>query len=166
MNITKNKYAILFLFPMILAFSGIAPAAQMSNSNQAKITMIVPEEIVWKDGPKSLPAGSQYAVLVGDPSKPGIFTMRLKFPPNYQLPAHYHLFTENVTVISGKVYLGHGDKIDKSKSKLFSAGGFVSIPAHVHHFAWTSKKGCVVQLNNMGPWEIIYIDSSKDPRKQ
>jgi hypothetical protein len=34
-------------------------------------------EIQWKDGPVSLPAGAKVAVLEGDPSKEGFFTMRL-----------------------------------------------------------------------------------------
>lgn len=134
-------------------------------SKAPPITMLTHDSIHWQAGPSSLPPGAQFALLKGDPSNPGLFAMRLKFPANYSLPAHYHLFPENVTVISGKVYFGHGNKLDKSKSKLFKDGSFVSIPPKVNHFAWTGDDEVILQLNNKGPWDIIYVDPATDPRK-
>ena len=39
-----------------------------------------------------------------------------------------------------------------------------NLPAHMHHQA-SSKGGAVVQVQAMGPFEIIYIDPKDDPRK-
>src|SRR4051812_28360866 len=56
----------------------------------------------WGAAPPSLPPGAQAAVLVGDPGKPGVFTLRLKFPPGYRIPRHWHPTDEAVTVIEGE----------------------------------------------------------------
>ena len=36
--------------------------------------------VKWGPAPPALPPGAQMAVLDGDPSKPGLFTIRAKFP--------------------------------------------------------------------------------------
>ncbi len=150
-------------FGMALAMP--ANAGKMAATGKASV-QLKPDEIKWLDGPKSLPAGSKYALLTGNPSKPGLFTMRLKLPANYKIPAHHHLTRENVTVISGNFYFSMGDKFNKNDLKLYPEGSFVSIPTKMNHYVWTGDNEVVVQLNNMGPWEIIYVNSAKDPRKQ
>jgi quercetin dioxygenase-like cupin family protein len=58
-------------------------------------------EIQWAPGPPSLPAGARLAVLEGDPTQEGIFTMRLSMPDGYRIPPHWHPAFEHVTVPSG-----------------------------------------------------------------
>ena len=67
--------------------------------------------------PPSLPKGAMIAVLSGDPSKDGPFVVRLKMPANYQISAHHHPTTENVTVLSGSFHAGMGDKLDADKGQ-------------------------------------------------
>src|SRR6478752_7595239 len=64
----------------------------------------------WGPAPPMLPPGAQIAVLAGDPTKSVPYTVRLKFPANYVIPAHSHPTDENVVVISGAVSFGAGDK--------------------------------------------------------
>lgn len=168
MSYIKNHWIIGFLIT-ILSFSGILSiqAAQMKAvpSSDQHIITVTPDKIHWMSGPDSLPKGAMFAILAGDPAKPGIFSMRLKFPAHYAIPAHHHMTAENVTVISGNIYMGHGDKLDKTKSQMYGPGSFISVPAKVNHFAWTDEE-VVIQLNNMGPWVIVYVDPKDDPRKQ
>ena len=79
---------------------------------QHQHAMVNPGDVTWKDGPPSLPKGSQMAVLYGDPSKDGIFVMRLKFPANYKIAPHTHAVDEVVTVVSGEFNLGMGPQFD------------------------------------------------------
>src|SRR5438046_2335996 len=60
-----------------------------------------PDQIKWKEGPASLPPGAKMAVLEGDPTKEGPFTMRVTLPDGYSVPPHTHPAVEHVTVISG-----------------------------------------------------------------
>ncbi len=52
--------------------------------------IIGPNEVKWSPGPPSLPKGAEAAVLFGDPSKEGLFAMRLKMPKGYQIAPHSH----------------------------------------------------------------------------
>jgi len=66
--------------------------------------------IKWQEGPPSLPKGAMVAALEGDPGKAGPFVLRVKMPDGYRVPPHTHPKTERITVISGTLYLGMGEK--------------------------------------------------------
>ena len=55
----------------------------------------------------------------------------MELPAGYELPAHHHPTAENVTVMSGNLHAGMGDKLDKAKGQPFTGGGFISVPAKV-----------------------------------
>ena len=104
------------------------------------------------------------AVLQGDPSKAGTFTIRLKAPANYKVPAHWHSTDESVTVISGTLYMGNGDKLDTAKAQAVKAGGFMHVPAKAHHYAF-AKVPTVIQVTAEGPFDINWIDPKDEPAK-
>jgi quercetin dioxygenase-like cupin family protein len=85
--------------------------------------------------------------VIGDPTKAGeMYMARTKFPPNYQIAAHTHPTAESVTLISGSVDLGEGDKLDTQKVTLLKAGAYVFNPAKHAHYAWTTNEEAVVQV--------------------
>lgn len=122
-----------------------------------------PDGIQWKDGPPSLPAGSKFAVLEGDPNKPGPFVFRLKFPDGYRIPPHTHPKFERVTVISGTFYLGMGATFDATKGEAMPTGTYGTWPPEMKHYAWVEGE-TVVQLHGDGPWSIKYLNPADDPR--
>ena len=144
------------LFAVFLVSAGIATA-------QEKPIGFTPESVVWSDGPPTLPAGSKMAVLEGNPSEKGPVTLRLRFPANYHVPAHWHSMTERVTVLSGAFHVGMGDKLDRHASQTLEPGGFVSLPATMHHFAWTATP-TVVQITLEGPFDIFYVNPADNPQ--
>ena len=84
------------------------------------------KDATWSPAPPLLPKGAQIAVLEGDPTKPGFYTVRLKFPEYYAIPAHSHPTDEHVVVTSGALVFGMGDVLDKrskTNTKL-TVGGF------------------------------------------
>ena len=89
--------------------------------------------------------------------------MRLQMPANYDIPAHWHSMTERVTVLSGALNVGMGDRIDRQASQKLAPGGFVSLPATMRHFAWTTSP-TVVQINLEGPFDIFYVNPADDPQ--
>lgn len=121
-----------------------------------------PDKLNWAAVP-SLPQGAQIAVLEGPMSEAVPFTVRLKFPPNYQIPAHWHPAIERVTVLSGIFNMGMGDSFDRTKTHALRPGGIAIMPAQGRHFAWTSVE-TVVQLHGTGPWGITYVNPADDPR--
>jgi quercetin dioxygenase-like cupin family protein len=149
---------------------GMAAGAGMGEAMPAAAQMhehlvVTPEQVKWAAGPNGLPPGAQMAVLEGDPSKPGPFTIRAKMPANYAIPAHWHPADEHVTVISGTFNMGTGDKFDASKGKALPKGSFSVMPAKTNHFAFT-KEETVLQVHGIGPWGITYVNPADDPRKQ
>ena len=71
--------------------------------------MVTPNDVKWGPAPKVLPAGAQAAALFGDPTKEGLFALRIKFPAGYAIAPHTHPVDEVVTVISGTFNLGMGE---------------------------------------------------------
>lgn len=128
--------------------------------------MKVPKELEWNAGPVSLPSGSKVAMIEGDPSKAGPFTLRLQLPPNYEIPPHWHPAIEHVTVLEGEFSMGAGEKFDKAKATILPQGGIAVMPIKFKHYAFTSDKLTTIQLHGIGPWDIIYVNPSDDPRKQ
>jgi quercetin dioxygenase-like cupin family protein len=120
-------------------------------------------QIKWAPAPDFIPKGAQIAVLSGDPSKEGLYVVRLKIPAGYKIPAHNHPTTEMVTVISGNFHLGMGDKLDEKKGMLLTAGGYAEAPAKMNHYAWASSP-TIVQVHGQGPFAVTYVNSADDPR--
>jgi len=119
----------------------------------------------WGPAPPLLPKGAQIAVLEGDPTKPGPYAVRLKFPEHYAIPAHSHPTDEHVVVTSGALVFGMGNVLDKrsSANMKLTVGGFVDASANVNHFAFTDEETTIV-LYGEGPVEFKYVNPNDDPR--
>src|SRR5262245_2054331 len=78
----------------------------------------------WGPAPAVFPAGAKMAVLQGDPSKAGVYAVRLDMPDGYKIAPHFHPTDEHVTVISGTFLIGMGDKVEPAKMMTLPAGGF------------------------------------------
>lgn len=126
--------------------------------------IVAPKDLKWDDVP-ALPPGAKVAVIEGPMDQATPFTIRLKFPANYKIPAHWHPAIEHVTVLSGTLNIGIGDKLDATKTQPLSAGSMAIMPPKTNHFAWT-KKATVVQVHGVGPWGVTYVDPANDPRKK
>jgi len=118
-------------------------------------------EIKWGDAPPDLPKGAQMAVLNGDPAKNAPFAVRLKMPPGYKIPPHWHSKDEQLTVISGAFVLHMGDTMEAPATTLTS-GGFHFLPGKAHHAAETTEEA-VVQVNGTGPFDIHYLNAADNP---
>ena len=97
----------------------------------------------------SLPAGAKIALLEGPLNEAKPFTMRLKLPADYRVPAHHHSAIEHVTVISGTFNMGNGDKLDTAKTRPLAAGSVAIMQSGTRHFAWT-KEEAEIQVHGVG----------------
>jgi len=124
-----------------------------------------PATTKWGPAPPMLPAGAEIAVLAGNPMQPGPYTVRLKFPANYDIPAHSHPTDEHVAVVSGEFFAAMGNKLDRTAGMRLGVGGFALMPAHGNHFAYT-KGETTILLYGQGPVEFTYVNPSDDPRNK
>jgi hypothetical protein len=172
---TMKKIVIPMLVTAVWAFSSFANAEEKRFSSKkssdenskaaatAEHKMFAPSDIKWMDGPAFLPPGVKMAVLEGDPSKAGPFTIRLQAPDGYKIPAHTHPTAECITVISGTFHLGMADKFNEAAGHEMVTGSFAIMPAGMKHFGWTTGE-TVVQVHGTGPFAIKYVNPADDPR--
>jgi len=143
------------------AFASLgAPAAWAADTH----LMVMPADLKWVDVP-SLPPGAKIAVIEGPMNEALPFTVRLKLPADYKVPAHWHHAIEHVTVISGTFNMGTGDKLDQSKTMPLSAGSVAIMQPKTNHFAWT-KEETIIQAHGVGPWAVNYVNPADDPRNK
>lgn len=102
-------------------------------------------------------SGMKIAVINGDPNaESGMYVIRLQFPDGYTFPPHWHPMAENLTVLSGTLILGMGDKADDSALATYSPGAFMSIPGKMAHFGG-AKGATVIQLHGQAPFKIELV---------
>jgi quercetin dioxygenase-like cupin family protein len=156
----------VLLQPALVAAASafLAPPVAIAAGDTGNMTMLEPGAIQWSDPPPSLPKGSKVAVLYGDPGKEGPFVMRMKAPANYKIAPHTHTQAEQITVLSGTLYLGMGEKMNKSQEHALGAGGFHAMPGKTPHYAFT-KTATVVQVSGNGPFDINYLNPADNPDK-
>jgi quercetin dioxygenase-like cupin family protein len=127
--------------------------------------MIDAAQLKWGPSPPALPPGAQFAVLDGDPSKPGAFALRVKLPDGYTVPPHWHPTTENLVILSGSLMMGTGDKLDEASMHALGPGAYAKMPAKTRHYV-RAKGETTFQVYGMGPFEVTYVNPKDDPRKK
>lgn len=152
-------------FFLTVAGSTYAQDQKIERMTFESMEVFKPDALDWQDEP-ILPKGAKSALISGDPTKAGVFIAYLKFPASYKVPPHTHPFAEVITVLSGKLGNGMGEKFDAEKGEVLNAGSSFSLPADHTHYVWTTDEETVVQLIATGPWGITYINPDDDPRKK
>jgi quercetin dioxygenase-like cupin family protein len=89
--------------------------------------------------------------------------VRLKAPDGYKVAPHTHPTAERLTVISGTLHLGTGEKFDEAAAREMAPGSFAVLPAGMKHFAWSTGES-LVQIQSEGPFQIKYVNPTDDPR--
>ena len=153
-----------YVFKIALVLSLVTVEATHAQSDHHVIQAL--GETQWGAAPPMLPAGAEIAVLAGNPMAASPYTIRLKFPAHYQIPAHSHPTDENVVVVSGALTFGMGDKLrkDGSSNKTLRPGGFALMPANMNHFAYSGQEPTTIVLYGQGPVEFKYVNPDDDPR--
>jgi hypothetical protein len=137
-------------------------AMSVASAQHGSHTIIKPQDLTWQDV-AALPPGAKLAVIEGRMDRAGPITARLRLPADYKLPPHRHPGLERVTVLSGTVNIGIGEKFDAAATAAMGPGTVLLMSPAMPHFVWT-KEETIFQLNVEGPWTVTYIDPADDPR--
>jgi len=130
---------------------------------QASFRAILPEDIEWKPFP-AFPPSARLAIVVGEPTRPGPYTIRVKVPTGVKLMPHRHPEDRLYTVISGVFYIGLGEAFDDAKLVAYPPGSVVVLPGDTSHFHWAKSGEYVTQVTAIGPLGLDYLDPHDDPR--
>ncbi|MBA3318685.1 MAG: cupin domain-containing protein [Gemmatimonadales bacterium] len=119
--------------------------------------------LTWAPAPPGLPAGAQVAVVSGDPTKAGAFTIRVDMPSDYAVRPHHHPTSEKLRLLEGTLHLGHGAKWNEQGMKAMATGQPVTLGVKEPHFLHAATR-VVMEVQSTGPFAITYVDPKEDPR--
>ena len=133
--------------------------------DQAQFRSILPEDVDWKPF-AAFPPEVRLAVMVGTPSEPSPYVIRVKVPAGVKLMPHRHPEDRIYTVLSGVFYIGLGEKFDADRLQAFPPGSVVVLPGGYWHFHWAKSGEYVTQVTAIGPLGLEYLHPEDDPREQ
>jgi quercetin dioxygenase-like cupin family protein len=103
-------------------------------------------------------------VVVGQPSEPGPYVVRVKVPAGVKLMPHRHREDRVYTVMSGVFYIGLGDQFDENELAAYPPGSVIVLPGGTSHFHWARSGEYVTQVTAAGPISLEYVRAYDDPR--
>jgi hypothetical protein len=138
-----NHLALLTLLVL-----GIGSVRLGADLDPKAITVQLPAEIKWV---RSNNGGAETAVLVGDPSKPGLYVVLQKWLPHNNSRPHFHPNDRFITVLSGTWWVNTGPKYDPAGMKPVPAGSFVTHYGKQIHYDGARDAECILQIVGIGP---------------
>ena len=139
-------------------------AVRPHQPGESVFRLILSEDVDWKQFP-GFPPSARLAVVLGKPSEPGLYTIRVKLPHGAKMMPHKHPEDRVYTVISGVFYIGLGDQFDPDKLQAYPPGAVVVLPGNTPHFHWAKSSEYITQITAIGPLGLEYVDAENDPRK-
>ena len=127
----------------MVVFLGSAKA----DVNPAALVYKRPNQIIWQEDS----GGAKRAVLRGDPAKPGLYIVLVKWTPHHMSRPHFHPNDRYITVISGTWWVGTGTKFDPDSTVPMPAGSFVTHFGKQVHYDGAKDEEVELQIVGEGP---------------
>ena len=142
------------------------PTTKMPLPDPGHIPLVFGKDIPWKGS-----EGSQSATLFGDPSKPGIYGVLIRWMPGHNSMPHSHSTPRYAYVVSGTWWVSSSTHYDPSQMYPVPAGTYVTdVPNTIHWDGAKAETGpAILMLVGEGPVKTIrYVpkDPSKAPEGQ
>ena len=124
------------------------PRTSQPLPDPTHIPMGFGKDIPWKGE-----NGERSANLFGDPSKPGIYGVLIKWEPGHNSRPHFHSTDRYIYVVSGSWWVSSSTHYDPAKMYPIPAGTFVTDIKNTIH--WDGAKAetgpCILLLVGEGP---------------
>jgi hypothetical protein len=123
-------------------------SVKATDLNPAAISIKLPDKITWSD-----PAahGESQAVLYGDPTKPGLYIMLIKWYPHHTSRPHLHPNDRFLTVLEGTWWVGTGAKYDPDSMVAMPKGSFVIHYGKQIHYDGAKDEATMLEVVGEGP---------------
>ena len=145
----KKTFLITLSAFVLLSFVVFGQKATQS------VVRVTPEQLKWNDEPDGL--GFKQAIVEGDPTKPGLYVIQVKFPPGVMSRPHSHREDRYATVLKGTWYTGEGNEFAPDKTVPLKPGSFMKHPAGVNHFDGAKNEEVILQLVGIGPSQTTRV---------
>lgn len=144
----------------LIGVSVLGDAADGPASASSGFVRMAPEQVQWQRVPDGF--GARIATIAGDPSKPGLYVQRVRFPPHVMTRPHWHATDRYITVIQGTWFAGTGPTFDPKRAAPMKAGSYMFHPAKALHWDGSnSDEEVIVQVFGIGPLETHPADPSQ-----
>jgi quercetin dioxygenase-like cupin family protein len=142
----------------IAVFAACASAAfaQAIKPDPSHITFTLPKDIAWKTS-----ESMDQAVIFGDPAKPGIYGLLIRWKAGHFSRPHFHNTDRYAYVLSGTWWVSANDTYDISKTYPMPAGTVVTDLAGKVHFDGAKNEDALLELVGMGPVTTTPFDAAK-----
>ena len=140
-------HSLTYLFLGVVASTTIFTSAIAADLNPAAVAFALPDKIEWKQGS----GRNQQAILAGEPSKPGIYVVMVKWLPGGMSRPHFHPNDRFITVLKGTWWVGTGAKFDPDNTVPMPAGTFVTHFGKQVHYDGAKDEETVLLITGEGP---------------
>lgn len=148
------SYQSAFSFASCIAAMMFYASGALAQGEPLKPARVTPDELKWVPGP----TGNQQALIAGDPKQSGAYIYRTRFAAKFRNRPHFHPDQRVVTVMSGTLYVGYGERFDESQMKALPAGSIFTEPARQPHFVWAKDGEVVIQVIGNGPSATTVVE--------
>ena len=131
----------------------IAAGCATAPENTGKIDPTIASYIEAKDikWVSNAAGTNESAVLYGDPNKPGLYIVRLRWKAGNMSRPHFHPNDRLIQVLSGTWWVGTGDVYDPNNTVPMRAGTYVVHYGKKIHYDGAKDEDAVIQLTGIGP---------------
>ena len=109
----------------------------------------------WEEYP-GIP-GIDRMTVYGDPAKPGVYVIRVRFQPGTMSMPHFHPEDRLATVLKGTWWTGTGEEFAPESTEAIRPGGWMMHPAGAAHFDGAKDEEVILQLAGVGPSGTTFI---------
>ena len=117
--------------------------------NPGFVTFKTPDQFKWRDPADASPTNQ--TILIGDPSKEGIYVNINKSKPGNSSRPHFHPNDRFITVLKGTWWVGTGTKHDMNNTVPMPAGTFVTHFGKQVHFDGAKDEEVTLLIVGVGP---------------
>jgi len=133
-----------------------------ADAPEAKRRLTPAEVAAWTGGgapppPANATSGVSSVALTGDPTKPGLYTIKVTIAPHTRVRPHTHRDNRAVVVMSGSWSVGYGAKFDAAALKELLPGSFLTEPAGQPHFAQSGDQPVIIWVTGYGPSDTKFV---------
>jgi hypothetical protein len=141
---TRGRYCFAALAIAVAVSLG---SAKVSDLNPAALAYKLPNQVTWTDEP----SGAKRAILLGDPDKPGLYIVLVRWTAHHMSRPHFHPNDRFITVVSGTWWVGTGAKFDPEGTVPLPAGTFITHFGKQIHYDGAKDEEAVLQIVGQGP---------------
>jgi quercetin dioxygenase-like cupin family protein len=132
----------------LIATSASNAVAAEQKLDPKAITIKLPDQISWM---RNQEGTNEAAVLLGDPSKPGLYIQMFKWLPGNMSRPHWHPHDRYITVLKGTWWVGTGDKFDPNTTVPIPTGSYVVHTAKEVHYDGAKNEEVWLLMVGEGP---------------